>query len=146
DALSPIHAPQDSDDDSATEGIAPATSDVGETLLARKAITDEQLATAQRVLKQSPGRHIGSVLLELGVDEVAVQQVVAEINRIPFERIDPNNPDAYDPRSMHRLTPDYCKTNCVLPLRREGNRLVVGTASPDDVFLLDEVKRRLGVP
>src|SRR6185503_11010577 len=39
-----------------------------------------------------------------------------------------------------------CKANLVLPLRREGSRLVVATASPDDVFLLDEVKRRLGVP
>jgi type IV pilus assembly protein PilB len=30
-------------------------------------------------------------------------------------------------------------------LRKEGSRLVVGTNNPDDVFLLDDVKRRLGV-
>ena len=33
----------------------------------------------------------------------------------------------------------------VLPLRFDGARLVVATASPDDVFLLDEVKRKLGL-
>jgi type IV pilus assembly protein PilB len=139
DALSPIYNP-------APGETAPAGGDVGEILLSRKAITAEQLATAQRVMKQTPGKPIGTILIEMGIDEAAVQQVVAEVSRIPFERIDPNDPDAYDQRSMHRLGPEYCKTSAVLPLRREGSRLVVGTASPDDVFLLDDVKRRLGVP
>jgi type IV pilus assembly protein PilB len=33
----------------------------------------------------------------------------------------------------------------VLPLRREGGRVVIATASPEDVFVLDEVKRKLSL-
>lgn len=114
-------------------------------LLKRNVITSEQMATAERVAKQTPGKAMGQILIELGVDEAAVQQVVAQIARLPFERIDCNDSNAYDLKGLNRLGAEFCKTNLVLPLRTEGSRLVVGTASPDDVFLLDDVKRRLGV-
>jgi len=119
--------------------------DLGLILQQRGVITPEQLATAERVMKQTPGKRLSQVLIETGVDEVAVQQIIAEAARLPFERIDCDDSDAYDLRALHRLTPDYCKTKLVMPLRHEGSRLVVGTANPDDVFLLDDVKRRLGV-
>src|SRR5262245_5115285 len=102
------------------------------------------LASAQRVQKTSPNRALGDILMEMGADEVEDQKVVAEAARLPFERVDVKDNGAYDLKSIHRLTPKYCATNRVLPLRREGSRLVVGTASPDDVFVLDDVKRQLG--
>jgi type IV pilus assembly protein PilB len=119
---------------------------LGGILLGRNAVTEEQVASAERVVKQTPGKVIAEVLIEMGIDEIAVQQAVAEVNRLPFERIDSQKQDAYDQKSMHRLGLDFCRTNLLLPLRREGSRLVVATASPDDVFILDDVKRRLGVP
>jgi type IV pilus assembly protein PilB len=120
--------------------------DLGQMLLSRGALNEEQMATAQRVLKQTPGKRLAAVLVEMGIDEEAVQKAVAEISRLPFERIEHNNQAAFDLKSIHRLTPDFCKNSLVLPLRREGSRLVVGTTNPDDVFLLDDVKRKLGVP
>lgn len=114
-------------------------------LMKRKVITPEQMATAERVAKQTPGKSMGQILIELGVDEAAVQHAVAQLARLPFERIDCNDSHAYDLKGLNRLGAEFCKTNLVLPLRTEGSRLVVGTASPDDVFLLDDVKRRLGV-
>ncbi len=122
-----------------------AGGDLGECLLQRELVTTEQLATARRVLKQTPGKRLGQVLIEMGVDEDAVQEIVAETSRLPFERIDVNEVDSFDPKALHRLGPEYCKTNMVLPLRREGSRMVVGTTSPDDLFVLDDVKRRLKV-
>jgi type IV pilus assembly protein PilB len=119
--------------------------DVGELLRTRGAVNDEQLATAQRVVKQTPGKRLAAVFVEMGIDEVAVQQAVADTSGLAFERIDPNAPDVVDQKAFHRLTPDFCRTNLLLPLRREGSRLVVGTTNPDDVFLLDDVKRRVGV-
>jgi type IV pilus assembly protein PilB len=121
------------------------SNDIGERLLARDLINAEQLATARRVLTQSPGKRMAQVLIEMGVDEAAVQEQVAYLSRLPFERIADDDPTAMDLKSMHKLGPDYCRSNLVLPLRREGSRLVVGTASPDDLFVLDDVKRRLGV-
>ncbi len=139
DALSEIFNPED-------VGEQEQNDDLGQCLVDRKIINPEQLATALRVLKQTPGKRLPQVLVETGVDEVAIQEVVAEFARLPFERILPDDDSAYDERSLHRLTPAFCKDNLVMPLRREGSRLVMGTVNADDVFLLDDVKRRLGVP
>ncbi len=119
--------------------------DLGEELVKQNVITGEQLSTAQRVMKQTPGKPITQVLIELGVDEVALQQVVAAFHHLPFERVDFNNPDAFDMKALRKLGVEYCQKHLVMPLRREGSRMVVGTTNPDDVFVLDDVGRRLGV-
>jgi type IV pilus assembly protein PilB len=123
-----------------------AGGDVGSRLVAAGVISGEMMANAQRLLKQSPNRTLAEILLDLGADEGEVQKVVAEFSRLPFERIDVRDTQAYDLKAVHKLTPKYCSNNKVLPLRREGSKLVVGTASPDDVFVLDDVKRQLGAP
>ncbi len=119
---------------------------LGSALLARGVITAEQLATAERVAKQTPDRSLAQILIDTGIDEVAVQELVASASRLPFERIDFESTDSHDHKAFNKLGAEYCKENLVLPLRREGTRVVVGTTNPDDVFLLDDVKRRLGVP
>jgi type IV pilus assembly protein PilB len=140
DALSSLYDPSEDED------ADPASNeDLGQLLVERGVITTEQLASAQRVMKQTPGKRISQVLIETGVDEIGVQQVVAELNRLPFERISPEDDHAYDLKALNKLSQEFCKTQLVMPLRREGARLVVGTVNPDDVFLLDDVKRRLGV-
>jgi type IV pilus assembly protein PilB len=141
DALSHIYRPEDGGEGDHVEG----SDDLGETLLARSIINAEQLATARRVIQQTPGKRLSTALIELGVEEVEIQRLVAARARLPFERIDFESNDAYDEKALYRLTAEYCKTNLVLPLRREGSRLVVGTVNPDDVFLLDDVRRRVGV-
>jgi len=138
DALEEIYSPEDGDGGSA--------SSVADVLRQRGVITAEQLASAQRVARQTPGKRFTQLLVEMGADEIGVAQVVAEINRLPFERIALDSDDAYDAKAMYRLTVDFCRNSLAMPLRREGARLVVGTSNPDDVFLLDDIKRRLGVP
>ena len=120
-------------------------SDLGTRLMNAGVISTEMVMSAQRVMKQTPGRSLGDILVDMGADEADILKVVAEFSRLPFERVDGNAPDAYDAKAVHRLTPKFCQTNRVLPLRRDGARLVVGTASPDDVFVLDDIKRQLGV-
>ena len=142
DALSEIYTP---DDEELGNELA-TIDDLGKTLVARGVISQEQLSSAVRVMKATPGKRTNHVLQELGVPEEEVQAAVADIARLTFERIDPSAADAYDVKALSKLTQDYCSTNLVMPLRREGARLVVGTVNPDDVFLLDDVKRRLGVP
>jgi type IV pilus assembly protein PilB len=157
-AVDPHHAAEGADpgrvnpDDALTDIFDPdlepnqkRSNDPGQILIERGIVSAEQMSTARRVMKQTPGKRLAQILIEIGVDEVAVQKVVAELARLPFERIDPEDDRSYDLRALQRLTPDYCKANLVMPLRREGARMVVGTANPDDVFLLDDVKRTLGV-
>ncbi len=120
--------------------------EVLETLLAERNIaTAEQLLATERLLKQAPGRRITEILKEQGVDERAVQAVIAELARMPFEAIDAKAPNAFDRTMLGKLGTEFCRNMFVLPLRMDGARLVVATASPDDVFLLDEVKRKVGV-
>ena len=115
--------------------------DLASRLIESGVISTEMVTSAQRVMKQSPGRNLGDILVDMGADEPDVLKIVAEHSRLPFERVDANAADAYEERAVHRLTPKYCQTNRALPLRREGARLVVGTAGPDDVFVLDDIRR-----
>ncbi|MCA9286381.1 MAG: hypothetical protein KDA22_14240, partial [Phycisphaerales bacterium] len=85
------------------------------TLQQKGVINPEQVATAERVQKQTPGRALSQILVEAGVDEAAVQQTVAELHGMPFERVSYEDPDAaYEPKSFKRLGSDFCLTNLVL--------------------------------
>ncbi len=137
--------PDDALSDVYTPAARGAALDLGQILVERGVIDQERLSSAQRVMRQTPDKKLSQVVIEAGADEAKVQAVVAEIARIGFERLDPKGKDQYEPRALQRLGHDYCRQQLVMPLRQEGNRIVVGTTSPDDVFLLDEVKRRLGV-
>ncbi|MHC4589305.1 MAG: GspE/PulE family protein, partial [Planctomycetota bacterium] len=120
--------------------------DLGARLVEAGVVSTELVANAKRVLKQTPGKNLAEILSDMGAHEADVLPVVAEMARLPFERVDAKDMSAFDAKAVQRLGPKFCQTNVVLPLRREGSRLVVGTSSPHDVFVLDDVKRQLGVP
>lgn len=116
-----------------------------ELLVSRAIANPEQIVAAVRIQRQAPGRHYIEILKEQGIDERAAQAVIAELARMPFVIIDAKAHDAFDRELFQKLTAEFCITNQVLPLKREGSRPVVATANADDVFLIDEIKRRLGV-
>ncbi len=123
------------------------TLSLAQLLRADDVVSLEALSEAEQIVKQDPSRTLVDILLERGSDETAVQAAVAKHAGIPFERIDLDAglDGGFDGRLLQRLTPDFCKINGVLPLRTEGTRVVVGSVKPDNVFVLDEVKGRLGV-
>ncbi|MEZ6318707.1 MAG: ATPase, T2SS/T4P/T4SS family [Phycisphaerales bacterium] len=132
------------------EGLAlpeDVAAELGDLLVSRGIVSAESLAAAKLVLKQSPGRRLTNILVEQGAEESKVQEAVAEIAGVPFERIDleAGLDGGVDGRLMQRLGHDFCKQRLVVPLRTEGQRVVVGATTPDDVFLLDEIRARLGV-
>ncbi|MEM1331022.1 MAG: ATPase, T2SS/T4P/T4SS family [Planctomycetota bacterium] len=116
-------------------------------LIERSAVTKEKLGAAQQVMKQSPGRNLAEILIEQGADEEQVQRVVADVAGLPFERIDLDKglDGGFDGKLLQRLSPEFSKARGVIPLRTEGSRIVVGSLRPDEVFVLDEVRQRLGV-
>jgi len=119
--------------------------DLGVILLERGVVSAEKVSDAKRIVRATPGKRLENALVEAGAPEIDIMQTIAELSSLPFERLDPEDPGTFDVKSIKRLGSDFCKEYLILPLRREGGRLVVGTNSPDDVFLLDDVKRRLGV-
>ncbi len=143
-AISEIYTP----DSPAPAGEAPpGVADTAAALVGQGAITQQQLTTALQIIKQSPDRKLTEVLVEQGADEAAVQRAIAEQAGVPFERIDVAKglEGGIDGRLIQRLTPEFCRENSVMPLRMEGSRAVVGTLRVDDVFLVDEIRQRLGV-
>ena len=140
----PNHHDEDLDEVwSPDEGSAGAS--LEELLMSRGIATSEQVLSAQRLQKQAPGRLYIDILRDQGVNERAAQAVIAELARMAFVEIDAKAPNAFDHDLFQKLGADFCRTSMVLPLRSEGSRPVVATANADDVFLVDEIKRRLGV-
>ncbi|MEL7483629.1 MAG: ATPase, T2SS/T4P/T4SS family, partial [Planctomycetota bacterium] len=114
--------------------------------LADAGISREQITAAEKVAASTPGKDVAIVLVEQGVDEVAIQSAVARHHGLPFERIDQTAglDGAFDGGMLQRLGMPFCAEHKVLPLRMEGKRAIVASARPDIAFELDEIRRRLG--
>jgi len=138
-ALRNIYTPEHQDESERGE--------LGERLVSSGSITSEELTAAEQVLKQTPGASLALVLIERGADEEAVYRTAAELAGIQFERIatDGDPTESVEGTLLQRLTIDYCRDQQLIPLRREGARAVIGATRAEDVFLADDVKRRLGV-
>ncbi|MFT3686469.1 MAG: ATPase, T2SS/T4P/T4SS family [Phycisphaerales bacterium] len=140
--LSEIYAPGERD---AADDHGKPLPDV---LLARGIITPAQRDQIDTVIKGTPGKRFAELAVEQGGDEPKVQQAVADVRGLSFERIDLNKglDGGFDGKLIQRLTVEFCKSKQVLPLRTDGAVVTLGVVNPDDVFLLDEVRRRLSVP
>jgi type IV pilus assembly protein PilB len=113
---------------------------VEQLLLERGQINAEQLAQAQSVALQTPGKSIAQILLGMSAaSEPDVLAALAETLGLPFESV---QAPQVDPAAFAMLTTDYIRRRLVLPIRREGKTLVIGMPDPNNVFLLDEVRRR----
>mgnify|MGYP001205535224 CR=1 FL=1 len=118
-----------------------ASDDIGTVLIDKGFIDRELLENARRVLLQSPGRPLHRIIVDLGGDPVLVMQTVAELHGLERMLV---KVDQVDTKLVERLGSEYCREHLVLPIRAEKHRVLVGTAEPDAIFLLDEIKGRLG--
>jgi type IV pilus assembly protein PilB len=139
-AISEIYRPEVPEDPSKVKELS-------DLLATRNVVPAEKLQQALTVLRSSPGKRLAEVLIEQGCDESALMTCVAEVSGLVFERIDLNKglDGGFDGGMLQRLSGDFCRTNAVIPLRTEGNRVVVATTQSDNVFLLDALRERLGV-
>jgi len=123
----------------------PATSrtrkSVEQLLLERGVISEEQLAQARSVRAQTPGKNLTQVLLTMSAaSEEQILSALAETLALRFEKPEKSK---IDPKAFDLLTTDYIRKTQVLPLRFEDEHLVLGMIDPTDVFLLDEVRRKV---
>ncbi|MEM9420051.1 MAG: GspE/PulE family protein [Planctomycetota bacterium] len=119
-----------------------AVRDLGKSLEASGVISAAQLATARGVAEKTPGKPLADIFFDMGVNEVELQQTLASISHMAFERIDPQNLEAA--KFINRLSLAYCQEHGVMPLRYAGSRLVVGVVHVDDLVLLDELRHKVG--
>jgi len=110
-------------------------------LMERGHITEEHLLQAKTVQSQTPGKSITQILLTMNAaTEAQILSAVAEVHNVPFAVPDKKD---IDPEAFAMLAPDYIRKTGVLPLRFEERVLVIAITDPTNIFLLDEVKRKV---
>ena len=110
-------------------------------LLENKQITPQQLENAIQQQRTKPHLSVVEILVEQQViDEVQALQAVAECSKLHFTRV--TAPDI-DPEAFKRLPVDYLRDKRVIPIRFEGEAIVLGISAPADIFLIDDLKHRL---
>ncbi len=117
--------------------------DLGDRLLSAGILDASMLTQARTIARQSAGKQLVDIFISMGLPEDSVREIQAQLAGLPFEKIDP---DSIDGLLLNRLGVDYCKTNQVIPLRIAGNRVVLGVTNPQHLFMIDEVRSKLGKP
>ena len=116
---------------------------VEEVLVSQGKLDGDKLLQARTILSNSRGKRMTQILMEMAaVGEEDIQRAVAEVVGFPFESIDPKRVDR---RAFDYLPSEFMKTRGVCGLRLNEGKLTLGMVDPADVFLLEEVKRRLTV-
>lgn len=119
--------------------------DLKQSLIDAGVATPKQITAAETIIKQSPSANLADILLEQGVDEAGLYAIIAKSNGFELRQLKTDGGVfPFDEGVLNKLTPEFCKCEMVLPLGTENERLVLGTSRPDDVFMTEEVRLRLG--
>jgi type IV pilus assembly protein PilB len=111
---------------------------LGQILLDKKLITQEQLDEALKVQKNTAGAKIGRVLVDLGyVAQTDIDRAYAE--QLGYSYLELEN-TTIDAEVSKTLPQSVARRYKAVPIRRNGNRLVVALADPTNVFALDDIR------
>lgn len=105
-------------------------------------ILDEE--TLQKVLEQQrqSGQSIISILKESNlVDEDRLARIIAAGNKIEFINL---SPDMVEPVAAHMVTYEMVNKYNMIPVRKEGNKLLVAMSAPLDLAARDQIEIRTG--
>ena len=113
-------------------------------LLERGHITSHQLQEAVKHQRDNSKLSLLQTLVHNNaIDEMMALQALAAYFKLPFGRVATAD---IDETVFHLLPPEYLKSKLAMPIRHEDNAIVVGLADPADIFLIDDLKRRLHAP
>lgn len=117
--------------------MAMANKDLGEALAAKGIITAEQLAEARNVQRSAPG-DIGRIIIDLGfAEEKAVTQVRAECMGMTFVDL---STQKMDQAAVNSVPEHIARRHKVIPIAKNGNRLIVAVVNPRDLLAIQDVK------
>jgi len=117
---------------------------MGDLLVERGILTHGQLEECLALQRSSPGERLGQILLRKGyAKEDDVMSSLAAEYGLEFVRVSQMD---IPRRVQELLPPDFCRRHKVLVVAEDPEHGCVTVATPDpaNVFLLDEVRRRLG--
>ena len=118
-----------------------ARRDLGEALVAKNTITAAQLAEAREVQRSAPG-DIGRIIIDLGfAEEKAVTQVRAESMNLAFVDL---STQKIDQAAVNSVPEHIAKRHKILPIAKNGNRLIVAVVNPSDLLAIQDIKLASG--
>ncbi len=111
---------------------------LGEILVGRKLITEDQLARALEVQRQEKG-YIGEILVKLGfLEELDVVAALVVQCNFPYIAVDKYE---IDKSIIGLISKDFARESLVIPLDRVGDILSVVMNNPLDTALRAEIHR-----
>jgi hypothetical protein len=116
---------------------------LGMILVKAGVISASQLEDALREQRSAWNRHLGALLVDLGyASEADIAQTLAAQMRVPYIDIPVEGPEA---AALRLVSPNLCQHHTCVPLRFEGNRLVVAMANPIDLIAQEDVRLATGL-
>ena len=114
---------------------------LGQILLERKLVTEEQLAQAMD-RQQRTRRRLGRVLVEMGfaTPEAVLEALSAQLG-VPSTRV---NSYTVNAEAVQCLPEKVARKHTAFPLLKVGSTLVVAVASPKDLHALDDLRFAAG--
>jgi type IV pilus assembly protein PilB len=114
---------------------------LGEMLIARGIISEEQLEEALRE-QQVTAERLGTILVTRGyVDEVELVRILAEHFGLEFVDLEER---PIDPSSVQLVKESFARYHQLLPIGTEDGQLLVAMVNPTNVFSLDDVRSVTG--
>ncbi len=116
---------------------------LGQLLVARNVVTEEQIQKALAEQKQDGHRKLlGELLVEMNYcTENQIASALAEAYGVPYAQV---NPKLCDAKTFEILPREFLEEYVVLPLFRVYDVLTVAVSEPTNVFLMDEIERISG--
>jgi type IV pilus assembly protein PilB len=114
---------------------------IGQILLDQGLITQEQLEEALAI-QASTAERLGRILVDKGyVKDKDVLRAYAEQIGVPFVELDRSQIDEQVSKSIPQ---SMISRHNAIPIKRNGDRLVVAMADPTNVFALDDIRLMTG--
>jgi type IV pilus assembly protein PilB len=113
---------------------------LGDLLVEAGLITKEQLE--ETLKEKAPGQKLGDALLQRGyITEQQLIEVLEFQLGIPHVSL---YRYPIDPKLMSLVPKEFAKRNMLIPLKKEGDRLLVAMADPMDFFAIDDLRLSTG--
>jgi len=117
---------------------------VEEHLYEKGYITTGQIEQARSIHHKTPRKKIGQILLEMGViKEADLLACLAEQYGLPFIRLER---EMVDLKALQLIDKSFAQAHNILPYAIEEGKLALATTDPTNVFLLDEIQRKVSMP
>jgi len=107
-------------------------------ILIEKRLLDEETLNKALAIQQKTGEKLGDILYKMGaITEEELYSALAEIYNVPYVDLDTVSIDS----ELVKLIPEHISRRYkLIPLRVEGDKIVVGMSNPVNIYALDDVR------